>query len=937
LPILDARRFAGQCGRSLTVLRRILTASPASRPAWSRSIVSPSLIAAMLAGAWREDHPADRKILERLGGRSYEQLEADLAPLASSFDGPVRRSGPVWKIASLRDAWFLLGSHLTAHHLDTLEQCFLQVLGEPNPNFDANPDERWKFDREPPKLPSNELRRGLSETMIALGVFPGQASSVSDAADRSARAVGRLLSSADERVWWSLSDDFRNLAEAAPAVFLECVDKALDKASSPMAPLFRSDEGFLHPSEYLSDLLWALELLCWSPKHLGASAVVLARLADADPGGKLGNRPRSSLKRIFLSWVPQTYATAEQRLHVLDAIMKRFDRVGWNLLMDLAPTNYGTSSPSAMPHWRDYSEDEPEPITRQGIAQAYVAIGERLLAKAGQDAMRWGALLEHWGNFDLKWRVTAGQRLAEAAAHFSDDDRITVREKLRALIDKHEAFSNADWSMDAASLQPLKAIFESLEPTEVTAKHAWLFNRGNHQFPVEMSFEDTKVARALADQCSAVEEIAAVTSLDALIAYARTLELPETLGHAFAASAISDARKDELLDLALRVEDRPIEHLARRMIFVLGEARGVDWLWGRVDRAVQERRPDREILPFAFALPVNQATWDRIAAAGPELDRGYWLGLRSFRIPRDENFHVVIDKYLAVGRGRAALEMIGARQDIKVPSTDILSVLRDPSTVKADGDAIEPNDREMLPYYVGCAFKRLDAGETVFEDELVGLEWTYFNALQHSDRPARTLHKALSTKPKFFVELLSAVFASNDNAPPVDPVAFETARAIATQAFRVLDEWKRVPGSDDTGVIDGAALEAWVKEARRLSAEVGLAEVGDSRIGRILSAAPRIPDEAWPPEPVRDIIEMCRSRDLEEGFQIGLYNRRGVTVRLPTDGAQQERELATQYRADALACAFTWQRTQAVLERIAEGYERDAAHEDQGAEQRDWL
>jgi hypothetical protein len=301
-------------------------------------------------------------------------------------------------------------------------------------------------------------------------------------------------------------------------------------------------------------------------------------------------------------------------------------------------------------------------------------------------------------------------------------------------------------------------------------------------------------------------------------------------------------------------------------------------------------------------------------------------------VTRDEDFHVVVDKYLAVGRGRAALEMIGARQDIKAPPADILRVLRDPSTVKADGDAVDPSDG-MLPYYVGCAFKRLDADETVSEDELVGLEWTYFNALQHSDRPARTLHKALSTQPKFFIELLSAVFASNDNAPPDDPVAFETARAIATQAFRVLDEWTRVPGSDDRGVIDGVALEAWVKEARRLSAEVGLAEVGDSRIGHILSAAPRIPGEAWPPEPVRDIIELCRSRDLEEGLQIGLYNHRGVTVRLPTDGGQQERDLATQYRADALACAFTWQRTQAVLERIAEGYERDAAR----AEQRDWT
>jgi hypothetical protein len=86
---------------------------------------------------------------------------------------------------------------------------------------------------------------------------------------------------------------------------------------------------------------------------------------------------------------------------------------------------------------------------------------------------------------------------------------------------------------------------------------------------------------------------------------------------------------------------------------------------------------------------------------------------------------------------------------------------------------------------------------------------------------------------------------------------------------------------------------------------------------------------------VRDIIEMCQTAMGKDW--ISLYIRRGVTVRLPTDVGQQERELATQYRAYALACAFTWQRTQALLERIAESCERDAAREDQGAEQRDWT
>jgi hypothetical protein len=933
LSMLDARRFAGLCGRSLAVLRRILTASPASRPNWSRSAVSPSLGAAMMAGSWRQDHPADRKVLERLSGRAYHKLEADLAPLASSFDGPIRRSGPVLKLASLRDAWFLLGSHLTTHHLDMLEQCFLQVLGEPNPNFDADPDDRWKIDREPPRLASSELRHGLSETMIALGVFPEQASNVSDSATRSDRAVRALLSNADERVWWSLSDDFRNLAEAAPAAFLECVDDALDDPS-PMASLFRSDDGFLHPSEYLSDLLWSLELLCWSPKHLGAGALLLARLADVDPGGKLGNRPHSSLTRIFLPWVPQTYATAEQRLLVLDTIIKRFDRIGWNLLLSLGPTNWGVSHPSAMPHWRDYSEHEPEPITRQGIAQAYAAIGRRLLAKAGQDATRWGALLELWANFDLEWRVTAGQHLAEAASHFPGSDRIAFRDRLRTLINKHGAFSDADWSMNAVSLAPLKVIFDSLEPTEVTAKHAWLFNRGNHHFRGGVAFEAAG-AMLLAEQQSALKEIAAVTSVGDLIDYARTLELPDAVGLAFATSKLPDVRKDELLDRALEAEDQPIEYLAQRMIFALGQIRGVEWLWWRFDEAMQNKRPEREILPFALALPVGRATWDRIAAASPDLDRGYWRRLPNFFIPPEADFHIVVDKYLGVGRGRAALELIGGRPNVNVVSADILRLLRDPLTIKVDGP-IDPNDGAMVPYYIGCAFKRLDEDASVSEDELVSLEWAYFNVLQHSDRPPRTLNKALSTNPRFFVVLLSAVFSSKDDVPPDDPAVLKQAGAIASQAFRVLEEWERVPGSDDNGAIDGVALEAWVKEARRLCAEAGRAEVGDSRIGRILSAVPRKAGESWPPEPVRDVIEVCRSRDLERGFQIGLHNRRGVTVRLPTDGGEQERELAAQYRADALACAFVWQRTQAMLERIAESYEHDATREDQGAERRDW-
>jgi hypothetical protein len=90
-------------------------------------------------------------------------------------------------------------------------------------------------------------------------------------------------------------------------------------------------------------------------------------------------------------------------------------------------------------------------------------------------------------------------------------------------------------------------------------------------------------------------------------------------------------------------------------------------------------------------------------------------------------------------------------------------------------------------------------------------------------------------------------------------------------------------------------------------------------------------------------VAKCQQRTLasaagsgHSGFAIGLFNRRGVRARMPTDGGGQERDEAAKYRSDAKPSALLWPRTRRVLERIAAGYEVDAEREDQSAEQRDW-
>jgi hypothetical protein len=152
-----------------------------------------------------------------------------------------------------------------------------------------------------------------------------------------------------------------------------------------------------------------------------------------------------------------------------------------------------------------------------------------------------------------------------------------------------------------------------------------------------------------------------------------------------------------------------------------------------------------------------------------------------------------------------------------------------------------------------------------------------------------------------------------------------------------LNDWSRVPGSDDQGTIDGSALEAWVKRVRMLCAESGYAEIGDQRIGEIFAAANPDTDGLWPPAPVRKVIENTRSKELENGIRLGVQSRRAVTTRLSGEGGAQERAQAARHRAQARALAFEGPRTAALLERVARDYDEDAKHQDEQAERHGWL
>jgi hypothetical protein len=251
---------------------------------------------------------------------------------------------------------------------------------------------------------------------------------------------------------------------------------------------------------------------------------------------------------------------------------------------------------------------------------------------------------------------------------------------------------------------------------------------------------------------------------------------------------------------------------------------------------------------------------------------------------------------------------------------------------------IHDNDKSMFQHYVIEILKRLDEAKDVSTETMLELEWIYLPLLEHSQRPAKVIMKELASNPGLFVQMISTVYKPSEDSGLVDkPLENEEhARNLANQAYRLLRLWSVVPGTTAEGEIDGAKLEAWVTEARKLAHAVGRREIAEQKIGEVLSASPMGSDGIWPALPIRELIETVRSRDVETGLLIGRRNRRGITTRMPRDGGAQERALAENYREWSKATALEWPRTSAVLESLAKGYDHDAQEHDEDAERLDW-
>lgn len=803
-----------------------------------------------------------------------------------------------------------------------------------------DPNERWMAGIHGVRREySGMLRHGIGQVLILLALWGARAHTVSDVSRRADGIVGKLLRNADPQRWWSLSRDFRLLAEASPDAFMTAVEDSLDQNDPPIGVLFGHDEGGLFGTEHLSDLMWALEILGWSPELMPRVTHLLARLdvIDVKPR-RYANGPANSLREMHLLWSPQTYATLDQRLRALDLIRKRETNAAWKLMLGILPSGHDSSSPSPAPRWRDFSADKAEVIAWALIGRGAAAISERLIADVGLSPVRWSPLLDRLS--DLAPEPDAALAALEAAEPRITDkaERAEFWDKLRQVLHHNRQFPDTEWSLKDAVLDRLAAVYDRFAPTDPLERTAWLF-QGSVALPDpspegwEGEQREVEAARQ-----TAARALYAEGGVAAILALARLSDSAGYIGKALHDGGLPAADIDAVIAAAVRSAEPRERDVAHGLIISTFNDRKEPWAASLIARAQEEDWGDTALLTILRALPAERWTWNQVERIGGEIETTYWQRAPVFWMSEDtEDVAYAIRRLIDVGRARHALPLAGSGAKVHLPTALLVEVLQEAARQPFEADD-DRNEGTMFQHYVTETLQVLDDRADVDRNSLIALEWNYLRLLEHSRRPAKVLLRALSEQPSLFIEMLSVVFKASEDSGVVDPEPEdpERARMIANQAYRLLDLWNRIPGTREDGTIDGEVLEAWIKEARGLAKAAGREDSADSKIGAMLSASPIGADGAWPAEPVREVIDLFRSKPMIEGFQIGRRNRRGVTTRMPRDGGQLERNEAATYRRWANATAFDHPHTSKALDKIAEAYDWEASRHDEDAERLDW-
>ena len=886
---------------------------------WNKHKYASYLALANLVGAWDGNNDSDTAVLGELTGEEYSDWIQKAADLLDLPESPFLLRNGRWETTKRVDLWNSLGSRISDRDLNAFKNAVLTVLTERDPSFDLPKEKRYAASIYEKVLKhSPELRKGLAEGLAILGNKTEVLSSCSQhkAEHTAISIIYKIFSNADWVLWGSLNDLLPILSEAAPDKFLEVVEKASTSSPCPFDELFAQEGHGSTGNNYLTGLLWALEGLAWEEKYLVRVCGILGDIASHDPGGNWTNRSLNSLVTILLPWLPQTLAPVEKRKVAVKTLLENHSQIGWELVINLLPGQNKTSFPSHKPFWRDIAT--PEDGKREIIPEEYweeVSFYSQLaVSEARHDTARLAEIVNHLNtlpkpSFNELLEVLS----SDTTLKLPGDQRLYLWDCLSKFILRHRRHFDAPWALSNESLLAVEAVAEALSPSNRLDLYRHLFS-GPDASHFEEKGDWEEQARKLENRRQqAVKEMLESESVESVIKFAESVELPERVGSSLGIIA-NEVTDSALLPEYLDSKNNKVSLLIDNYIWSRHHNKG--WSW--VDGLDKSTWTVRQVGRFLSILPFTNETWERAINWLGEEQGEYWSEANFHTYNTDDELNTGIEKLIEHKRPRAAIYCLGRRLHKKQPTDPSLCVRVLLSVLSSTE---QPYSDEG--FFIIEIIKFLQENPEISPDDVSKIEWIYLSLLDrfHGATP-KSLEKRLADDPEFFCYVIGLLYRSSKADAEQDKPS-TNSETLANKAWQLLHEWRIPPGTTDEEDFNGDNFKNWVRRVKEISTESGHLEVALTHIGQVLIHCPEDTDGLWINRTVAKELNAQDAEIMRGGYQIAWFNSRGAYWVDPT--GNQERDLAEKFRkkANDVENAGFW-RLAANLKRLAERYDQDA-------------
>lgn len=919
IPATEAERLAQRSNGNVYLLVQLIS-DTTERREWAGREYGYRLRCLSLLGGWSDVSNKDRAAIAEILGEPYEDWVQILYKYAKEEEPPVLLEGSIFRPVSRYEIWQQLGHNLTDKDLVRFRDVAVKILSETEPSLELPKEERMYagFRGNLPEICTAFFRRGIAETLAllagqgrVLNVGPNVANATAE------NVVWSLLNCADWKRWASLSSVMPLLAEAAPNQFLSALEQTLKKPDeSPIKGLFAANDDSVFGHNYHCGLLWALEVLAWQSEYLVRVSIILAQLAAFPLAKNMGNNPLSCLRNIFLTWLPQTLGSVEQRRAAIEKVIEENFEVGWQLLMEVLPEEHQSGNYNQKPVWREWLDSNwKEGVTRHEMSKQVRNYAELAVQCALKDFDKLTDIIARWANLPSEIFKTVLDHLnTPAIRDLPEAKRFVLWQKLTNEINRHRRFSNADWAMPDDELKKLEAAAEIIKPSSPSVLYQRLFNDYEyHFFTSEMNYEEQREALAV-QRSQAVSEIIKEGGLDAVLAVAKSVKLPGELG--LALGRIANPETDTfLLPKHLESDEKSVLEMVRGYIWV----RYFKALFAWVQGFDLKSWSTKQLATFFCAMPFEAQVWRLAEQMLGDKKEEYWNRISPNTFQAGNDLVEAVSKAIENKRGDLAVDGINCLLHKKQAFPTPLAI----SAVKCWITNYSPS--AYIQHEVIEIIKYLQSISDADVNDVCWIEFQLLKVLDHIHGAAPVmLERRLSTEPKFFHEMLTKAYIPESEIGKPRNLTDEQQK-LAGHVFGLLHHWQIPPGSTQNETLDENNLKTWLADVEKLSKESGHWAIAQQLIGQTFTASPaglagllRYPEAA-------KILDNKDYENIRRGFSIALFNNRGVHG---FSHGSEEQELAKNYRDHAQKYELAgFPRIASELRSVADTYQRDSERE----------